>query len=474
MTEAAVFTPSDLPVAKPSKPLEASLRDYLHTHANSVVRIRKPVGLRDIGALSAQTDDPILFENVIEAPGFRVADILVKNRENQARALGVSREDYLKTLAYRLRLPPRPLVKVSGGPVKEVRWLGVDADLTRLPIPFHKEGDAQPYITLANIIRDPETGFLNSNHAGTTVTGRHSGAISFATPHSIRIMNKYRQMGETRMPIVMMGGVPPAYEIMANYSGLHLDLWGEFDMIGTIMDRDIEVADAETVPLPVPTQAEVIIEGYVHFASQKVGAVTSPSMYHLPQHEHVPTLEVTAITMREDRPIYRNHQTCPATDHQTLPRLCHEAILYNRLSEMGLAVKDVRFPTWGAALSCIIQFDYRHDGFVNDALMMVMGAPWINTKLVIAVSPDTDLDDPADVYHAIATRCDPERDTFVVPRTRGSLYDPSATPLPAEFYPYRVVGKMGIDATIKSRHDRNDFKRAWPMNWGKVKLLDFL
>lgn len=276
------------------------------------------------------------------------------------------------------------------------------------------------------------------------------------------------------MPIVMMGGIPPAYEIMANFSGQHLDVWGEFDMIGTIMDRDIEVTDAETIPLPVPTQAEVIIEGYVHFVAQKVGAVTSPSMYHLPQHEHVPTLEVTAITMREDRAIYRNHQTCPATDHQTLPRLCHEAVLYNRLSEMGLAVKDVRFPTWGAALSCIIQFDYRHDGFVNDALMMVMGAPWINTKLVIAVSPDTDLDDPADVYHAIATRCDPERDTFVVPRTRGSLYDPSATPLPDEFYPFRVVGKMGIDATIKSRHDRNDFKRAWPMNWGKVKLSDYL
>ena len=49
-------------------------------------------------------------------------------------------------------------------------------------------------------------------------------------------------------------------------------------MIGTIMGRDIEVTDAETVPLPVPTQAEIIIEGYVHFAAQKVGAVTSPSM----------------------------------------------------------------------------------------------------------------------------------------------------------------------------------------------------
>jgi hypothetical protein len=52
-------------------------------------------------------------------------------------------------------------------------------------------------------------------------------------------------------------------------------------------------------------------------------------------------VEITAITMRGDRPIYRNHQTCPDTDHQPLPRLCHEAVLYNRLTEIGLAVKDV-------------------------------------------------------------------------------------------------------------------------------------
>ena len=68
-------------------------------------------------------------------------------------------------------------------------------------------------------------------------------------------------------------------------------------------------------------------------------------------------------------------------------------MLFNRLSEIGLDVKDVRFPTWGAALSCILQFDYPREGFVNDALMTAMGAPWLNTKLVVAVSPDTNIDD---------------------------------------------------------------------------------
>ena len=220
-------------------------------------------------------------------------------------------------------------------------------------------------------------------------------------------------MGKHEMPIAFVFGLPPAYEIMANFSGLHMDMWGEMEMVATIMDRDVEMVPCETIELNVPAQAEIVVEGVIKLDERfRVGEVTSPSMYHLPHDENLPEVEITAITMRADRPIYRNHQTCPDTDHQTLPRLCHEAVLYNRLSEIGLEVKDVRFPTWGAALSCILQFDYPREGMVNDALMLAMGAPWLNTKLVVAVSPDTNLDDPGDVYHAVATslrpgpRCD--------------------------------------------------------------------
>lgn len=457
-----------------SQSLDASLRDYLDTNADIVTRIVKPVRIDDIGALSAQSDQPILFENIVEKPGFRICDILVKSRRLQARALGVERKDYLKTLAYRLRQPPRGFHNLRSGPVKEVIKLGKDVDWTTLPVPFHKDKETWPYLTAMNIIKDPETGFYNSCHAGTHVVGPNRGLISFATPHSHIIMRKYRAMGAEFMPIAFIIGVPPAYEIMANFSGLHMDSWGEMEMVGTIMDRDIEMVPCETIDLTVPAEAEIVVEGRVRLDGRtRVGDVTSPSMYHLPHYEDLPEVEITAITMRAERPIYRNHQTTPATDHQPLPRLCHEAVLYNRLTEIGLDVKDVRFPTWGAALSCIVQMTAPREGFMNDALMTAMGAPWLNTKLVVAVSPDTNLDDPAEVYHAIATRCDPSRDIIIVNNTRGSPYDPSARPLEGQ-YPWRVVGKMGIDATIKSRHDAADFERAWPRNWGKVKLEDYL
>ena len=117
-------------------------------------------------------------------------------------------------------------------------------------------------------------------------SARAAGLISFVTPHSHIVMNKYREMGVEYMPIAFVFGVPPAYEIMANFSGLHMDLWGEMEMVGTIMDRDVEMVPCETLDLTVPAEAEIVVEGRINLNGKfRVGDVTSPSMYHLPHYE---------------------------------------------------------------------------------------------------------------------------------------------------------------------------------------------
>ena len=37
-----------------------------------------------------------------------------------------------------------------------------------------------------------------------------------------------------------------------------------------------------------------------------------------------------------------------------------------------------------------------------------------------------------------------------------------------------MIAPRRIDATRKSRHDPADFERAWPINWGKVRMEDYL
>ena len=72
-----------------NRPLDKDLRGYLETNDDILTRITKPVSIEDIGALSAQSEGPILFENIKEFPNFRMCDILVKHRWSQCRALGV-------------------------------------------------------------------------------------------------------------------------------------------------------------------------------------------------------------------------------------------------------------------------------------------------------------------------------------------------------------------------------------------------
>lgn len=458
----------------PKNQLDRDLRGYLETNADILTVVRKPVEIDDIGALTAQSHGPILFENIVGKPGYRLCDMLVRHRWSQARALGVAPKDFLPTLGQRLRKAPRGYTFVDTGPVKEVVLTGKDIDWTEMPIPFHTDAEEFPYITAMNILKDPETGFYNTCNAGTTPAGPAEGLVSYVTPHAYAVMGKWRARGETQVPVAFVWGVPPAYEIMANFSGLHMDLWGELEMVGTIMDQDVEMVKCETIDMYVPAHAEIVAEGVLDISELfPFGTSVSPSMYYMPKEQKLPKVTITAITRRADRPIYRNHQTVPDTDHQPLPRLCHEAVLYNRLTEMGLKVHDIRFPTWGGALSCIIQVEYPRDGFVNDALLQCMGAPWLNTKMVVAVGPETDIESAEQVYHAIASRVDPARDVIIVPNTRGSLFDPSGAPIEGD-PPWRTVGKIGIDATVKPRNDVKREDRAWPRNWGKVRLKDYL
>jgi len=455
--------------------LDKDLRGFLKTNEDVVTVIRKPIKPEHIGAVAAQSDQPVLFENVVGHPGFRVLDIVVKNRNLQARALGVAEDEYLPTLAYRLRQPPRGVVNVKTGPVREVVLTGKDVDVRKLPICYHSDDDPNPMMTCMNWVKDPESGHYNVMNAMTTLTGRDTGFSLFVSRDTSMIFEKYRKMGQTEVPIAFVAGVPPAYEIMGNYAGLHIDSWGETDMFGTIMGQDVEFVPCETIDLSVPAEAEIVIEGLLQLGDTSLlECGPNPQMYGIPAKAPQPPVRFTAIMMRKDRPIYRAVQTVPETDHQPLPRLCHEAVLYNRLREMGVDVKDVRFPTWGGALSCLLKIGgVPRAGVAGDALLTLMTTPLNNGKLVVAVSEDTDLDDPGSVYHAIATRCDPARDVIIVPATRGHPGDPSATPIPGDAF-NRISGKMGIDATIKSRLNPDDFRRVWPRDWQKVDIADYL
>jgi 2,5-furandicarboxylate decarboxylase 1 len=457
------------------------LDSFLKTHQDATLRIQKPVKLEHVGALVAQADRTIVFECLCGFPEYRLTDLLFANRKAQARVLGCEPARVVERLAEVLRIGPKPLRQVEEAPCQERVFSGDDVDLGMLPIPRHTDLDPYPYTTSFAIHRDPETGQYNQMFPRCGVLSRNEMVTSFVTGTANRILAQHRAAG-TRMPQAVAIGTHPAWELCGCYSHPH-DGWNEMQLFESIAGVTGEVVKCKTVDLVVPADACIVIEGYVNPSrTAQDGPSPGPTMLFTPYASPQPVFEVTAITTNRN-PIYRHHQMTPFTDHQEMPRLFHEAILYERIRAMGLKVRDVHFPQGGGALSVIIQVEPAAEGQVTDALLAVLGSPWSNTKMAIAVDPDIDIYDNRDVLYAMATRVDPSRDVTIIGNARGWPFDPSAQPvlgaLPDTIvtrYP-SVVGKWAIDATKPAPYraaERKTYERAWPIGWGDVKIGDYL
>lgn len=456
--------------------MASDLRTYLSQVGDRITTISKPVPIDYVGVLTGQARGAVLFENIAEYPGWKLVDLLFKNRVWQAEVLRTSPRQFLPTLMRKLEEGPREWRVVKDGPVKEQKFIGERADLTRLPVPIHSSVDPGPYITGFNILRDPDTGIYNSMNPRTLVKGPRHAVCSYITRHANAILKKYAQRGE-RVPQAMVIGHHPAYDLAAAYSGPH-ETFSEMHLVGRLLDEEIEMVPCETIDLLVPAHAEIVIEGWVYPDQREDdGPSPGPLLYCHPWVQKQPRFEITAITMRQN-PIYRNVMVTPFTDHQELPRLFHEAILYRRLLDMGVDVHDVVFPAFGGAVSCVIQMSPKYEGEVTDALLAVMGAPWLNNKMVVAVDADVDPYDAEEVYWAIATRVDPSRQIVIVPNARGNPMDPSTTPV--DEGRRRLTGKWAIDATkpvpykLKDGNRAMEFFKAMPKHWGEVSLEDFV
>lgn len=443
--------------------------------------MRRQVGLEAIGALTAQASETIVFHDIEGHAGWRLVDLLFVDRRAQARVLRCSPDDVLDRLVEVLRIGPKSLRTVAEAPCHEDVVMGDDVDLDVLPIVTHTDRDPYPYTTAFAIHQDPETGALNQMNPRCGVLGPRTMVTSFVTPTANNILRKHRSAG-TRMPQVIAIGTHPAWELAGVYSHPHKGWW-ELELFEAIAGEPGELVEARTVDLPVPADASVVIEGYLDpNRTATDGPSPGPTMLFTPYESQQPVFEVTAITRRND-PIYRNHLMTPFTDHQELPRLFHEALIYERLQAMGAGVCDVHFPQGGGALMCLLQMEPTVDGQVTDVLLSVLGSTWMNTKMVVAVDPDVNIYDYRDVCYALATRVDPSRNVITIPGARGWPFDPSAEPI-HEALPNTqesrfpsLVGKWGIDATKPVPYrsaERANYERAWPPLWGQVDLADYL
>src|SRR6266702_3961953 len=402
-----------------------NLRDFLTALGTDLIRIDDEVDpITQAGALCSAAPRPILLERLRGFPGWKLCDILVKDRARQALALGTSPKSVVRELSDRMftRVPGKSKF-VPDGPCKEVKLIGDAADITKLPIPIHSEGDAGRYLgSGVTITKDPDTGVRNEAIIRSQVKGPRKIGFWMAARHNWAHLMKYQERNAPA-PMAFAIGLHPGYEILANYSGRH-EGYDELEMGAGVLGETLELVKCETIDLEVP-----------------------------------------AITRRRD-PIFRHMQATVFTDHQPLVSVPMEASLYRRLREIHghTEVHDVYIPPWVTMFTVFVQLTPRWDGQARDVLLGVLSSPYLHPKIAIAVDEDVNIYDPRDVFWAISTRVNPERDIIVIPHERIHPLDISAPNLDrSEVTVMRVGGKMAIDATkppLWRKKERDEFSRV--------------
>ncbi|HZR97880.1 MAG TPA: UbiD family decarboxylase [Chloroflexota bacterium] len=458
------------------------LRTFLDEVGDRLLRVRREVDpLTQLGELVNQAPGPIMFENVRGYPGWRIVDLLTKPRWATAIALGTTAERVVPHLADLLSAAPGEVVVVDDGPCKEVKLLGDDADLTQLPIAVHSVGDGgdRPrYIGGGMCVtKDVETGIRNMAMLRLQVKGPRRGGVLMVPRHTYKHFEGWEARGEP-MPMAVAIGCHPAFDIACNWSGRYgVD---EFGWAASFLGEPVPMVRCETIAMEVPAYCEIVIEGVILAGvREEEGPFGEFQGYSSSGTGRNPVFEVRAITMRRDA-IYRHVQSTVFTEHQRLVCLPMEAGLYQRVRDVGggIDLHDVYCPPWGGEWLAILQLTAHFDGQVKDALMAALSSPYLHPKIAVAVDRDVDIFSAEDVWWAVATRCDPQRDTFRVDDTRIHPMDIAAREIAGPGGRWqRLGGKIGIDATKPSTfhpEERALFERARAEGFGQVRLEDFL
>ena len=262
----------------------------------------------------------LLFERVV-GKDFPVGIGLFGTRERTAFALGVEDLDELARKVERLLalspgkgglsalmglLPKLPLLRgffprrVRRAPVQEVVLKGEAVDLTRLPVLKCWPLDGGPFLTLPLVItKDPETGELNLGMYRMQVLDRRSTAMHWQL-HKVgrRHLEKARKLGK-KLPVAVALGGDPVLTYAATAPLPPLPGVSEFHLAGFLRGAPIALARGVTVDLPVPAEAEIVLEGYIDPEEPLVeeGPFGDHTGFYTPVDLY-PRFHVTAITHR--------------------------------------------------------------------------------------------------------------------------------------------------------------------------------
>lgn len=463
----------------------ASLRDFMSRLEASgrLVRVREPVSpvleMTEIQTrLLAESGPAALFENVIGADGepFEMPVLVNLFGTVERVAWGMGREpsqlrEVGELLAFlrqpeppggwREALDMLPLLKtvmamkprtIGRAPCQEVVLQGDEIDLHRLPVQSCWPGEPAPLITWPLVVtQGPTAGEAGGDRRDAFNLGIYRMQLTSPRTTLMRWLkhrggaqhyDRWKEKHLEPLPAAAVIGADPG-TILAAVTPVP-DTLSEYQFAGLLRGSKVDLVDCKTVPLKVPANAEIVIEGHVALDRVEDEGPYGDHTGYYNAVEPFPVFTVSAITMRRE-PIYLSTFTGRPPDEPS--------VLGEALNELFVPLLVQQFPEivdfWLPPEACsyrvaVISMRKAYPGHAKRVMMATWSylRQFMYTKFVIVVDADINTRDWTDVIWAVSTNVDPVRDITLIENTPIDYLD-FASPVSG------LGGKIGIDATTK-------------------------
>ncbi len=349
-----------------------------------------------------------------------------------------------------LRAAPPKMVRSA--PCQEIVRRGAEVNLTELPGIQSWPGDAGVFLNLGLVhTKDPRTGRRNlglyrlQRHDSRTL-GLHWQLHKDSRAHHVLA----EQHGQ-RLPVAIAFGCDPVVTYAAS-APLPAAI-DEYLFAGFLKGHRVEMVDCLTVPLQVPADAQVVLEGWLEPGVRRdEGPFGDHTGFYTPV-EPFPALTVECMTMQRDA-IFQTMVVGPPPQEDRWLGKATERIFLPLLRLSVPEIVDYDLPPEGVFHNCaIVSIDKRYPKQAQKVMHAIWGTGMLSlTKLIIVVDADCDVHDYAEVAFRALGSTDYAHDLLV---TEGPVDH-----LDHSSYQQFWGGKAGIDATRKLPQE--GYTRGWP------------
>ncbi len=322
---------------------------------------------------------------------------------------------------------------VNDGPIFENVITGDAIDVTKFPTPMWHPEDGGRYIGTGsfNVTRDPEEGWVNCGTYRVMIHDEKSVGFYISPGKHGRIMrDKYEKRGEP-MPVAIVLGCDPMSFLMGS-SEIPYGIC-EYEVIGGIRGKAMELVKAPITGLPIPAHAEIVIEGFVQPGNVKAeGPFGEWFGYYGSDVRDEPVMDIKAIYHRNNPILLGCVPQRPPDELARYRALTRSALLRENITKAG--VPDV-VAAWAheigtARLLLAVSIKQRYGGHSKQAghIAAMCHAGAYAGRYIIVVDEDIDVSSLEEVMWAVLTRSDPATSIDFITNAWSTPLDPRIEP----------------------------------------------